>query len=53
MTISWNDVELAESYTVVINDQVVDLTATRGETAAVNQYKFVGEYDTTYIIKYY
>jgi hypothetical protein len=51
VTISWNDVELAESYTVVINDEVVDLTATRGETAAVNQYKFVGEYDTTYIIK--
>ena len=51
VTISWNDVELAESYTVVINDEVVDITATRGETAAANEYKFVGEYDTTYIIK--
>lgn len=51
VTISWNDVELAESYTVVINDKVVDIIATRGETAAVNEYKFVGEYETTYIIK--
>ena len=51
VTISWNDVELAESYTVVINDEVVDLTATRGETAAVNEYKFVGEYNTKYTIK--
>lgn len=51
MTISWNDVELAESYTVVINDEVVDLTATRGETAAVNEYKFIGEYNTKYTIK--
>lgn len=51
VTISWNDVELAESYTVVINDEVVDLTATRGETAAVNEYKFIGEYNTKYTIK--
>ena len=51
VTISWNDVELAESYIVVINDEVVDLTATRGETAAVNEYKFIGEYNTKYTIK--
>ena len=51
MTISWNDVELAESYPLVINDEGVDLTATRGETAAVNEYKFVGEYNPKYTIK--
>lgn len=44
VTFSWSAVELAESYTVTINDEVVTPTAEY-------EYSFVGEYETTYVCK--
>lgn len=44
VTFSWNAVELAESYVVTVNDEVVTPTAEF-------EYSFSGDYNTTYVCK--